>query len=199
MKRNVTNAPPFELPGMPAPPETTSTTPSDAHIVRAVLLGDVDAFARLVDRYHARCLRIATHLLGDADDAVQEAFVRAYRHLGSYRERDRFGAWLLRIVVNQCRTRATRDARYLPFDAEQHDGASATDRTADLADQRAELAHALAQLGPDQREALVLRFAEELSYEEISSLTGVGISALKMRVQRACTRMRVLLAEHLHT
>jgi|GWRWMinimDraft_6_1066014.scaffolds.fasta_scaffold15500_2 RNA polymerase sigma-70 factor (ECF subfamily) len=201
MKRIVTNAPHFELPGMPEP-ETTSTSPSDAQIVRAVLLGDVDVFAHLVDRYHARCLRVATHLLGDSDDAedaVQEAFVRAYRHLGSYRERDRFGAWLLRIVVNQCRTRVTREARYLPFDAEQHDSESATDSTANLGDQRAELAHALAQLGPDQREALVLRFAEELSYEEISSLTGVGISALKMRVQRACTRMRVLLAEHLHT
>ena len=52
-------------------------------------------------------LRAATHLLGDADDAedaVQDAFVRAYTHLGSYREQDRFGAWVLRIVVNQCRT-----------------------------------------------------------------------------------------------
>ena len=49
----------------------------------------------------------------------------------------------------------------------------------------------------EQREALVLRFTEELSYEEISALTGVGISALKMRVQRACARLRVLLEEHL--
>jgi len=64
---------------------------------------------------------------------------------------------------------------------------------------RAELAHALAQLGPAQREAVVLRFAEELSYDEIAALTGVGVSALKMRVQRACLRLRELLAEHLHT
>ncbi|MBL0170944.1 MAG: RNA polymerase sigma factor [Gemmatimonadaceae bacterium] len=182
-------------------PETAANTPSDAQIVRAVRLGDVDAFARLVDRHHARCLRVATHLLGDADDAddaVQDAFVRAYRHLGSYREQDRFGAWFLRIVVNQCRSRATRDARYTPFDAERHEGEIATNAEPDVGERRAELAHALAQLGPAQREALVLRFAEELSYEEISILTGVGISALKMRVQRACIRMRTLLAEHLH-
>ena len=61
------------------------------------------------------------------------------------------------------------------------------------------MALALAQLGPDQREAIVLKFAEDLSYEEISKLTGVGVSALKMRVQRACTRLRTLLAEHLQT
>ena len=62
---------------------------------------------RLVARHHARCLRIAVHLLGDradAEDAVQEALLRAYRRLGRYRERDRFGAWLTRVLVKQCRS-----------------------------------------------------------------------------------------------
>lgn len=174
----------------------------DAQIIRAVLAGDTNAFARLVDRHHARCLRVATHLLGDrdsAEDAVQDSFVRAYRHLGSYRERDQFGAWLLRIVVNQCRSRASREARFVRFDTELHEMRESSTSTVEGDDRRAELAHALAQLGPDQREAIVLRFAEELSYEEIATLTGVGVSALKMRVQRACTRLRALLAEHLHT
>jgi RNA polymerase sigma-70 factor, ECF subfamily len=176
----------------------------DSQLVRQVLTGDAEAFALLVDRHHARCLRAATHLLGDADDAedaVQDAFVRAYRHLGSYREQDRFGAWLLRIVVNQCRTRAARQSRYARLD----DNEQALERELalggpgmDASDRRAELAHALAQLGPEQREAIVLRFAEELSYDEMATLTGVGVSALKMRVQRACTRLRTLLAEHLH-
>ncbi len=178
----------------------------DSQLVRQALTGDAEAFALLVDRHHARCLRAATHLLGDADeaeDAVQDAFVRAYRHLASYREQDRFGAWLLRIVVNQCRTRAARQSRYTRLD--DHDGAHPLDRDdalggpgTDASDRRAELVHALAQLGPEQREAIVLRFAEELSYDEMATLTGVGVSALKMRVQRACTRLRSLLAEHLH-
>ena len=193
----MTFLPPRELLLVPLDPLPDSIT------VRAVLAGDANAFAVLVDRHHARCLRVATHLLGDGDDAedvVQEAFVRAYRHLGSYRERDKFGAWLLRIVVNQCRTRATREARYTRFE----DDASGLEHethesTHDASDRRAELAHALAQLGPAQREAVVLRFAEELSYDEIAALTGVGVSALKMRVQRACLRLRELLAEHLHT
>jgi RNA polymerase sigma-70 factor (ECF subfamily) len=169
----------------------------DAIIVRQVLSGNQEAFAVLVDRHHAHCLRVATHLLGsadDAEDAVQDAFVRAYRHLGSYREQQRFGAWLLRIVVNRCRTRAGQQARYVALEPAQLDqliadpGAATHDRSHDLA-------VALAQLVPDQREAIVLRFGEELTYDEMATVTGVGISALKMRVQRACMRLRTLLTE----
>lgn len=175
---------------------------ADAAIVREVLVGNREAFSLLVDRYHARCLRIATHVLGDTDDAedaVQETFVRAFRHLGSYRERDRFSAWLFRILINQCRTRASREARYVRFDAERYEADCDGVPGPDSFDHRAELAHALAQLNPQQREAVVLRFADELTYEEISAVTGVRISALKMRVKRACTRLRALLAQHLFT
>lgn len=143
---------------------------------------------------------MATHLLGnadDADDVVQEAFVRAYRHLGRYSERDRFVAWLLRIVVNQCRSRATREARYTALEPHLHEGLLVDDADATHADRREELAVALAQLAPDQREAIVLRFGEELSYDEMATVTGAGVSALKMRVQRACARLRTLLSEHL--
>ena len=212
----VTNARFPELLGMP-PQVPSPESPSDAEVIRAVLAGDVDAFARLVDRHHGRCLRVATHLLGDKDDAedvVQDAFVRAYRHLGGYRECDRFGAWLLRIVVNQCRTRQAREARYLRLEAPHSSTSFGSEpevqgaiaravaeppcETAEQrTDQRAELAYALSQLAPEQREAVVLRFADELSYQEISALTGVGVSALKMRVQRGCARLRTLLAEHL--
>lgn len=182
--------------------ESMSDSRTDSELVRAVLAGDVEVFARLVDRHHERCLRVATNILADGDDAedaVQEAFVRAYRHLGGYRERDKFGAWMLRIVVNQCRSRATRERRYTRFDTELHEVATGEDRERSAAERRGELMHALAQLGHAQREAVVLRFAEDLTYEEISTLTGVGISALKMRVQRACTHLRALLAEHLHS
>jgi RNA polymerase sigma-70 factor (ECF subfamily) len=172
--------------------------PTDAQIVVRVLGGDREAFALLVDRHHGRCLRIATHLLGDADaadDIVQDAFVRAYRSLGNYREQDRFGAWLTRIVVNRCRSEQSRAARFAPLD--HADEPSVDDRSHAL-EQRAALAQALATLDPSQREALVLRFADDRSYDEMSAITGVGVSALKMRVQRACARLRTLLTEHLH-
>ncbi|MES2522799.1 MAG: sigma-70 family RNA polymerase sigma factor [Gemmatimonadota bacterium] len=180
----------------------------DSAIVGRVLAGDVEAFASLVDRHHARCLKVATGVLGDSDDAedaVQEAFVRAYRGLAGYRETERFGAWLLRIVVNQCRTHRARGARQDPrvsgapvdFDALLEPTASA-ESGLDEAERREMLASALAQLGAEQREAVVLRFTDGLSYDEMATVTGVGVSALKMRVQRACTRLRTLLSEHLH-
>lgn len=177
----------------------------DSTVVRRILHGETEAFSVLVERYHARALKLATGLLGDADeaeDAVQEAFVRAYRGLGGYREQDRFGSWLLRIVVNQCRTQRAKQQRYVG----EHDGAiigalaspEGTEQSVTAAAEREELAFALARLAPDQREAVVLRFAGELSYDEMAKVTGVGVSALKMRVQRACTRLRDLLTEHLH-
>ena len=176
----------------------------DAQVVRQVLAGDVEAFSLLVDRHHSRCLRTATHVLGDSDqaeDVVQDAFLRAYKYVGRYREQERFGAWLLRIVVNQCRTRATYEARFVPFDTERYHQAptarSRSDHDESVAERNEELARALSQLGPEQREAVVLRFTEELSYEEMSAVTGVRVSALKMRVQRACLRLRSLLREHL--
>ena len=194
-RHNVTFRAPVELLGMHL---------TDSQVIRRVVLGDQEAFALLVDRYHARCLRVATHLLADADeadDAVQEAFVRAYRHMGGYREQDKFGAWLMRIVVNQCRTLLARERRGVDRVEQsiardlQHVDLDAAGAAADRYD---ELARALVQLPAEQREAVVLRFADELSFDEMSTITGVGVSALKMRVQRACARLRTILAEHIH-
>ena len=178
-------------PGMNATPGAEG----DATVVRRVLAGDGEAFGVLVERHYDRCLRLALHLLGDraeAEDAVQEALLRAYRHLGGYREQDRFAAWLSRIVVNQCRSARAKARRPLPPTLEWGvDGPS--EHPADGAALRDEVAHLLATLPPEQREALVLRFGEELSFDEMAAATGATVGALKMRVQRACRRLRALL------
>ena len=178
-------------------------TPPDSAVVRRVLAGDTDAFAILVERHHARCLRLAAHLLGardDADDAVQEAFLRAYRHLARYEERERFAGWLLRIVVNECRTalgRRRRDEVRRPEWEREAAFAACGDEAERLA-QGEELSRALGRLCAEQREAIALRFGEELSYDEMAAVTGAGVSAMKMRVRRACARLRALLAEVHH-
>src|SRR5919107_3071820 len=80
---------------------------SDAELVRRVLAGNVDAYATLVARYRDRYARYAVHMLGsreDAEEALQDAFVRAYRSLARCDDPERFGAWLFRILVNRCRT-----------------------------------------------------------------------------------------------
>jgi RNA polymerase sigma-70 factor (ECF subfamily) len=180
-------------------------TRSDPVLVAAVLAGDVDAFAALARRYRDTHVRFATRTLGsraDADDVLQSAFLRAYRNLGACREPERFAAWLSQIVVNECRTYASRRSRRerrFTDDAHALDNVAAepggfsTEGAALGDDTREEVGRALARLGPEQREAFVLKHVEELSYEEMAQVTGVGVSALKMRVKRACERLRELL------
>jgi len=176
----------------------TSVQPTDAVLVQHVLAGDVESFAVLVDRHHERCLRIALRILGnteDAEETVQDAFVRAYRALGRYEEREQFGAWLTRILVNRCRTAVTRRARHgrTFVDDELAIAAAATRDATDGGMWRAEVERALAALPADQREAFVLKHVEELEYEAMAEITGAGVSALKMRVKRARERLRALL------
>ncbi|GJG89237.1 hypothetical protein tb265_44180 [Gemmatimonadetes bacterium T265] len=169
----------------------------DATIVRRVLAGDGEAFGVLVDRHYDRCLRLAVHLLGDradAEDAVQEALLRAYRHLGRYREEDRFAAWLTRILVNQCRTTRARRPGPVPADLDWGTEDGLTEHPADGAALRDELAYVLRALPADQREAVVLRYADDLTYDEMARATGATVGALKMRVRRACDRLRALLS-----
>jgi RNA polymerase sigma-70 factor (ECF subfamily) len=118
--------------------------------------------------------------------------------LSSCQDRERFGGWLYQIVVNECRTFASRqrkrDLRFVA-DHEAIDGAVAAAMDVEPAgsDMCDHIELALGMLPVDQREAFVLKYVEELSYEEISGITGVGVSALKMRVKRACDGLRDLL------
>ena len=173
---------------------------SDALIVARVLRGEMEAFRLLVERYRDRYARYAFHMLGnreDAEEALQDAFTRAYRSLARCEDPERFGAWLFRILVNRCRTvgaRRGRRARTFVTD----EGAlleAAEDHPADRSAWREEIDRALERLSPDQREAFLLKYVEEMGYDEMSQLTGAGVSALKMRVMRACERLRELLSE----
>ncbi|HVB29901.1 MAG: RNA polymerase sigma factor [Gemmatimonadaceae bacterium] len=173
---------------------------ADALIVERVLAGDVEAFATLVERYRERCARYAMHMLGnreDADEVMQDAFVRAYRSLARCEDPERFGAWLFRILVNRCRTAGARRARRArTFLADETALMTASeDHPAEVWAWREEIERALAELRPEQREAFLLKYVEGLGYDEMADLTGVGVSALKMRVMRACDRLRVLLKE----
>ena len=173
---------------------------SDAALVRRVRTGDTEAYADLVARYRDRLGRYALHMLGnreDAEEVLQDAFVRAYRSLGRCDDPERFGAWLYGILVNRCRTagaRAARRARRFVYDP------AALER-APLAgpDGRTEwddvVRWALARLAPESREAFVLKHVEELEYEDMARLTGASVSALKMRVKRAREQLQLMLNE----
>ena len=183
--------------------EVVPTQMTDAALVHAVLQGNTGAFTQLVDRHSRACLRFAARMLGnteDAEDVTQETFVRAYGALGRYDGTAAFQTWLMSILINRCRTalqtRKRREARFVSDDDAVATAASPERRGDDAL--REIIERALAKLDPAQREAFLLKHVEQLSYDEMSAMTGVGVSALKMRVQRACDRLQVLLKEDHH-
>jgi len=173
---------------------------TDADLVAEASGGDIEAFAELSRRYRNAYTRFAVRMVGDrddAEDALQSAFIRAYRALEQCREPERFGAWLYQIVVNECRTfvarRARRERKVMRDELRLN--AASVGPAVDAQDTIEDVQYALAQLDVDQREAFILKHVELLSYEEIAEITGTGVSALKMRVKRACARLRELLEE----
>jgi RNA polymerase sigma-70 factor, ECF subfamily len=177
---------------------------TDAELIARTRAGDPDAFGTLVSRYYDACWRFAYHMMGeraDAEDVVQETYLRAYLAIGRYDERDQFRGWLFRILTNQCRNALTsrgRRTRRFVQDEVALDTAAApptgvSSFGASLGVEDAALSRALTQLDPNQREALLLKYAEGLEYTEMSAMTGVGESALKMRVKRGVERLRGML------
>ncbi|MBI3567245.1 MAG: RNA polymerase sigma factor [Gemmatimonadetes bacterium] len=161
--------------------------------------GDEKAFIEIVEFYYPRCLRFARNMLGndqDAEEAVQDAFTRVYDSFPRFREDARFDPWLFRILANRCRTSMARSRRHrqmieygeLPLMA-----VAAAPEEEFGADWAEEVRVVLETLPPEQREAFLLRHVEDLSYEDIAAVTGAGLSALRMRVKRACDALRARL------
>lgn len=170
-------------------------------LTRAAAHGDQDAFRALVDRHYDPALRFALRMLGhraDAEDAVQEAFVRVYQSLPRYRHEGQFRAWLFRILVNRCRTAAAsrRRGRSIVVSTDGFDrrvGGDAPKAGAPF--WRAAIERALATLPVPLREAFLLKHVEEMTYQEMVNLTGASVSALKMRVLRARESLQAQLQE----
>ena len=177
---------------------------SDAELVRRVRAGDTGAYGALVARYRDRLGRYAVHMVGDredAEEALQDAFVRAYRSLARCDDPERFGAWLYGILVNRCRTvgaRASRRRKLFVHEPESTAGGSTGADVVDRLEWDDAVNRALARLAPEHREAFLLKHVEDLEYERIAQLTGAGISALKMRVKRAREQLQRFLREAEH-
>ncbi len=172
---------------------------TDGEVVARVLNGSIEDYGRLIDRHQDRLTRYALRMLGnaqDAEEAVQESFIRGFRSLAKCKDPDRFGAWVFQILVNRCRTRAkAAKARARHFVEDDTAVGPEVPHPEAARAWREEIDRALAALPADQREAFLLKFVEELSYEEMVGITGASLSALKMRVKRAGERLQVLLKE----
>ena len=176
---------------------------SDGSVVRSVLSGDVDRYAVLVHRYRDRYARYATRMLGSADaaeDAVQDAFVRAFDQLAQCRDPENFAGWFFLILRNRCFAERRRESRFSPAGViENGDLAVAaverTDGPVEDRERRRAVQRALMELTPEQREVFVLKHVDGLSYQEIAERIGGTVASLKMRMHRAYDRLREQLKD----
>jgi RNA polymerase sigma-70 factor (ECF subfamily) len=190
--------------------EVRTAAADDLDLVHASKNGDVAAFEQLVKRYDRRLLRIAqsvTHNREDSQDAVQEAFLKAYQNLADFREHSQFSTWLIRITVNQAlmKLRKQRTVREVSLDEDfQGEGDMLPVEVTDWAPNpeqlywASELRHILTQtleaLRPPLRAVFVLRDIECLSIDQTAVVLGLSQAAVKARLWRA----RLLLREGLN-
>lgn len=162
--------------------------------------GDKEAFGELVRCNQGRVFAVAYGILGNADDAqdvAQEAFLRAYRALGSLKSDAAFVAWLLRIVTNLSINYKKRGAAHaaVPLEntAEPVSRAETPEEYAERRETMARLAAALAGLTAEQRAVLALREIEGLSYEDMAAVLAVPLGTVKSRLNHARARLRQAL------
>jgi RNA polymerase sigma-70 factor (ECF subfamily) len=170
--------------------ETDGDRLADAALLRAHIDGDPDAFAELVARHQDRMWAIALRIMRnkeDAADALQDAYISAFRRAGSYRGDAQVTSWLHRVVVNACldRLRAMRVRETEPFpenlDRWRRLGNTMTQDPVEIKEQRSLVAAALDTLNADQRAALVLVDMEGYSVEEAAQILGTGHSEEPVR------------------
>jgi RNA polymerase sigma-70 factor, ECF subfamily len=173
----------------------------DRAVVGRVLAGDREAFRVLVDREGPGIVRACHRVLGDlheAEDAAQEAFVTAYRAIGSWRQDGPFGAWLRRIAIRIAvrRSQRRRTVAWLdPSNPGAGDVAGGLDPAflTIRAERAAGIRDALARLDEPYREVVALRFFGELSLVEIAAQTGRPLGTVKTHLHRGLLRLRTSL------
>jgi RNA polymerase sigma factor (sigma-70 family) len=195
---------PFRRSASGAPPDD-----ADAADVRRAAEGDEAAFEVLVLRHQRPVYNLAWRLLGDrddAEDAVQEAFLRAWRALPRFRGDASFRTWLTGIAINVCRNRlagAAARRRRATVSLVRRDAASGEEGIVEPVDpapgpeavtgareSRAALERALAELSPEHREIILLREMSGLEYEELASVLGCALGTVKSRIARARGALR---------
>ena len=191
----------------------TTVASDDLDLVHASKNGDVAAFEQLVKRYDRKLFRIAqhvTHNREDAEDAVQDAFLKAFQHLGEFREDSKFSTWLIRITLNQSLMKVRKQRRAIREVSLEEDFQAGEDmlpmevidwapdpeqlyRTAELRDI---LIKALRELRPILRAVFVLRDIEGLSTAQTAEVLNLSEVAVKARLWRGRLQLRERLNKY---
>jgi RNA polymerase sigma factor (sigma-70 family) len=172
----------------------------DMELVERARTGDVDAFSELVEQYRAVALRVAYGIAGDeAEDAVQDAFVKAFRKLHLFHPGSGFRPWLFTIVANESRNRrrsmSRRAAVELRVRAQPKPVGAPSDALAIEHEQHERLVAAVNQLSDAHREVVALRFFAGLSESETAEVLSCPPGTAKSRLSRALDQLRSALDE----
>jgi RNA polymerase sigma-70 factor (ECF subfamily) len=191
------------------------TQESDAELVHGIAANDHAAFERLMRRYNSRLFRIARAILKDdaeAEDAVQDAYLEAFRHIGEFRGQSQVATWLTRIAINQALMRLRRHKRervVVPFPGDTSGAspqAEVVDRKAEspaAATLRAEIRNLVEsridELPPAFRAVFVMRDVEEMTVQETAECLGIPPATVRTRLFRGRALLREALARDLDT
>ena len=163
----------------------------DRKIIERVLEGDKEAFNLLVRQWEKPIYNFIVRMIGDRDEAMdlcQDAFMKAYRELGTLKDLDRFSAWLYRIAHNTCLSRLRKDQGKTFVELEPETRASRTPIESRLAVEKA-----LKELPEDQREVVVLKVFQDLKFEEIAAIQDAPVSTVKSRLYMGFEKLRSIL------
>jgi RNA polymerase sigma-70 factor (ECF subfamily) len=172
----------------------------DHEVIERVKKGEKDLFEILVRRYETRLFALAWRMLhnrADAEDAVEEAFVKAYRALGKFRGDARFSTWLYRIAVNHILNMLRKGSRLRSSDLDL-ERMESPDTPTDVSRQRklqAAVARAIDKLPPRQRAIFHMRYEEERSHAEIAEILGISEGACKASYHHAVSKLRESLRD----
>jgi RNA polymerase sigma-70 factor (ECF subfamily) len=190
--------------------QTATRERSDEELIAAFQQGDETAFNLLVGRYKDSLMNFVYRYLGDfddADDVVQETFVRLFRSGHAYKPVAKFSTWLYTIATNLAKSYLRRRRRHSVFslsrrgderqgkDFDIPDNRYAADRMADSSIQEERIQQALNSINPKYRQVVVLCDVQELSYEEICQVTGLNMGTVKSRLNRARAQLQELLKD----
>lgn len=176
----------------------------DSELVTRAKSGEMNAYEELVQRYSQLAFRTAYLVTGsaaDAEEAVQDGFVKAYRALSRFQLEKPFRPWLLAIVANEARNRRRSAARRATIELKaaeglrQGDAAPSPEAVAEAQEEREHLVGALNRLSDDDRLVIASRFFLELSVEETASTLGCATGTVKSRLSRALGRLREQLLD----
>jgi RNA polymerase sigma-70 factor (ECF subfamily) len=172
------------------------STPDDAAVIRRCLEGDSNAFGILIDRYQKALFNTALRMTGDTEEAAdisQETFVKAYQRLSEYRPEYKFFSWIYRILINDTLNRIKQRSKTQLIETEISSDDRLPDEQFDAKRQSIRIESALRELAFDQRIVIVLRYFNDMSYQEMSAILSLPEKTVKSRLYSARQNLASLL------